>query len=206
MANSYKWTNNHLKSCVNDITVLKSIFKSQLKCKDENITVNYNCNPLTVLKQFIRKIKDDDIVIIHFSGHGDKIGITRSGKTFLVSTWVTNRNKNISSYDIDKTLEKIKPKCTILLMSDTCKSGRFLNYYQGKNDIYFFGSSTNDLPAKCYNTQSKTGLVALLWEIATESYNISVINCIKELIDLFEKILSLKKINNFCLKKNSYIK
>jgi len=114
--------------------------------KEYEEEININLKSFHV-KKFIdgnpKKILEDeklwnyganDFILIHYSGHGTKIG----RKKGICSSWLSSGNI-ISSDEIDEILSKCK--CKIVLSSDSCNSGYFGKYFTGKSPLICILSS-----------------------------------------------------------------
>lgn len=182
---------NHIESCKEDVKNMANLLKNiNIKTKEE-----YDCNPQTVLLNFI-KGKDfcsDDLLIIHYSGHGRIVGRQINDKMEMISTWLSGDGKsNIFSNDIDFILSNVN--CRILLISDSCHSGRFGDFYTGKFPYIFIGSSsiTNLSKDYSFNKEKKTGILINLFEYILEKQDITELTfplLQKYAIDFYQKYM-----------------
>ena len=143
---------NHLESCREDVLRFEKLFHKI----DAKYLCLFNCNPQKEIEIFIqdKQLCEKDLLIIHYSGHGKLIGKTINGKMEMISTWLCNDNKTYNfSDDIDHVLSKLP--CKILLISDSCHSGRFGDFYTGKN-MTFIGSSSITNQSKEYLLEGRT--------------------------------------------------
>ena len=154
---------NHLDSCREDVKKLKVLLKN----KGDFVEI-YDCNPQEEILRFIKnkKFEYNDLVIIHYSGHGRFVGRQINGKMEMISTWLHANEKTHSySNDIDFILSSLN--CRILLISDSCHSGKFGDFFTGKNPYIFIGSSsiTNQSTEYLFkNNEKKTGALVNLFE------------------------------------------
>lgn len=157
----------NLPSSLEDSKRMKNIL-IRLGFIDKNIHVETNCYPEKEIKKFLNICKKDDIILIYFSGHGNNLlgSIKLPQDIGLCSSWVNPDGTNLLSYYIDKLLSQILFKCKIILISDTCYSGKFIEYYKSKNNIYFIGSSSSISQASSskINKKNKSGNIVLLFE------------------------------------------
>jgi hypothetical protein len=130
---------NHLESCKEDVRKMEKIMKSlKIPC----ISI-YNCNPQIEIRAFLanRVLGTNDLLIIHYSGHGKVVGRKIGEKVEMISTWLCHDEKiNNYSNDVDYILSRLN--CRIILISDSCHSGKFGDYYVGKAPYIFIGSSS----------------------------------------------------------------
>ncbi len=139
---------NHLDSCKNDVHLLHSLLRPYT-----NYFYSYfNVDPYIVLTDFLQKnnLQTTDLLIIHFSGHGKNIGI-KLDKMYMMSTWLTHDYKHVISYNIDKLLSTLS--CRIFLLSDSCHSGTFGDWFTGNCPFIFLGSSSIIGLSSEYNSQ-----------------------------------------------------
>jgi hypothetical protein len=108
-------------------------------------------------------------MILYFSGHGKIIGKRIDNKMQMLSTWINHDGSYIDSYTIDKILSIITCQ-KIFLVSDSCHSGNFGNFYTGKTPLIFIGSSSIINTSTEYKKDSKNpaGILTYLFE----KYNI----------------------------------
>jgi hypothetical protein len=154
---------NHLESCKEDVRKMEKIMNGmKIQCK----TV-YNCNPQNEIIKFSENkgLKPNDLLIIHYSGHGRVVGRKIINKVEMISTWLCGDEK-IHNYsnDIDFILSKLN--CRILLISDSCHSGKFGDFYSGKQPYLFIGSSSiiNQSTDYSFSNENKSGALVNLFE------------------------------------------
>jgi len=165
---------NHLSSCKEDVKKMEKIMKQlKIECK-----TFYDCNPLYEIQKFIenKKLLLNDLLIIHYSGHGKIVGRKIENKVEMISTWLCSDEKTQNySNDVDLFLSKLN--CQILLISDSCHSGRFGDFYIGITPYVFIGSSSIINQSKEYSftddKKIKSGALINLFEyILTKVKNI----------------------------------
>lgn len=165
---------NSLESCREDVRRMEKILKN-MKIFPK---ICFDCYPQQEILNFLEKtkIEENDLLLIQFSGHGKIVGKSINGKVEILSSWVNPDNKNCLSINIDKILSKVK--CKIILISDSCHSGNFGNFYEGKYPFFFIGSSSIIRTSTEYNIKSnkKSGVLVAFFE-----YIFSKINSIEEL-------------------------
>jgi len=129
---------NHLESCKEDVKRMDLLLsKNGFKCK--NI---FDCYPEKELISYLNKYKfnKNDLLYIHFSGHGRLIGKKINNKMSMVSTWVNVDFTDCYSFNIDKILSSLN--CNFMLISDSCHSGSFGDFYKGESPCLFISSSS----------------------------------------------------------------
>ena len=129
---------NHLESCKEDVKRLDIL----LTKKGFNCESIFDCNPEKELVSFLNRYKftEDDLVYIHFSGHGQVFGKKINNKMEMISTWIDQNFTDCYSYNIDKILSSLI--CKFILISDSCHSGNFGNFYTGIYPSLFISSSS----------------------------------------------------------------
>jgi hypothetical protein len=178
---------NHMNSCREDVKKMQSIL-AKLKINCIGI---YDCNPQEEILKFTRNIvfHTNDLLIVHYSGHGDVVGKKIKNKIELISTWKTAEMKNNYSVDIDNILSNLN--CRVLLISDSCYSGRFGDFYTGKQRFLFIGSSTiaNRSSEYLFKGEEKTGVLVNFFEyiLSKEKPKSLSIKIIKNHVEQFFK-------------------
>ena len=178
---------NHLQSCMEDVNRLRKLVKNNDKV---SFVAAFNCNPQRELEKFIKSniFSENDLLIVHYSGHGKLVGRTINGKMEMISTWISSDMKTYNySNDIDTILSNLP--CKILLLSDSCHSGRFGDFFTGY-DLIFVGSSsiTNQSKEYTFDNRNKSGiLIHILENINLDKLNFSLIQefCKKHKIKVF---------------------
>lgn len=179
---------NHLDSAKEDIDRMNKL----LTRLNFNCVSFFNCFPKEEIIKFINnnKLNFDDLLYVHFSGHGNIKGIKVENKMIMISSWVNPDISECYSIDIDKILSKIN--CNIILISDTCHSEKFGEFYTGNKPFLFIGSSSIVMKSYEYNFVSlkKTGALTLLFEHMFKIIfldEITIDNFKKETISFFNK-------------------
>lgn len=176
IGNIYK-NNEHiyLKHVKEDINRINDLLINKLNFKSKNITTYIDpTNIKKKLNNFLCNVCDDDLIFIFYAGHGDTLvkSTKLSRKIGLLSSWFDVNMKLFLSYELDKMLSNIKNRCKIILMCDSCYSGSFIDYYNGKNPIYFIGSSKSS-KTRSYKINDKPksgGLIILLeWLVCNDN-------------------------------------
>lgn len=142
---------NSLDSCKEDVKRIISLYATQCK----KVAEKYECFPKYELLEFIKDIifESNDLLIIHFSGHGEYLGKRINGKMEMVSTWINPDGTHLCCDEVTDILSKLN--CKILLISDSCHSGNFGKFYDGNNIFIFMGSSSILKITKDYTISSK---------------------------------------------------
>ncbi len=183
---------NHMESCREDVKKIQNILmKLKINC-----TGVYDCNPQEEILKFVenKNFQLNDLLIIHYSGHGEMVGRKIKDKIELISTWLTADMKYNYSMEIDAILSNLK--CRILLISDSCYSGRFGDFYIGKQKFLYIGSSTiaNRSTEYLFHGEKKTGVLVNLFEyilLKEKIQNLSF-DSLKEYIEKFFKEKKIK--------------
>ena len=128
---------NDLKGCNEDVKRLEKILTEY----DFNIHIKVFCYPKIEIKYFIKYINplENDLVYIHYSGHGEKRGKMYKNKPELVSSWLNPNNTVVLSSEIDSLLSNINS--SVILTTEACHSETFGKHYQGKYPFIFIGTS-----------------------------------------------------------------
>jgi len=182
-----------------------------------HIVKKFNVYVLDALKDFISSIPNlcsDDLLYIHYSGHGILVGKKINGKIEMISTWENDNNdksnnnhknynnyknyqkenkdeikKSTYSYEVDFLLSGLK--CQIMLVSDSCHSEAFGKFYNGKSPFLFIGSSSIVNLSREYSINGKPNAGALtnFFEYCFDhkklNYNLDILK--KELEEFFRK-------------------
>lgn len=124
-----------LYNCVEDIKAFKRILTSYYGFDENNCTIleNENATRYNILKRVKehRKLKEEDQLIIYFSGHGDEIDDV--GYWIPVDAEKDNEFSFIPSFTLLNELRRIN--CMhIFLIIDACFSGSFLKILKGNKD------------------------------------------------------------------------
>lgn len=168
IANTYIHNKNvhYLKYSKEDIIRTEKLLLNKLQFKKENIKKYIDVNIQDILENFIKTIQNGDLIFIYFSGHGDSlVKSTHLPKEIgLLSSWINIDETLFLSYHVDKMLSDIKKDCKIIICSDSCYSGKFIDYYEGKNTIYFLGATKSSKTSsyKVLDKNKSGGLIILL--------------------------------------------
>jgi len=105
LGNTYK---NTLKSCENDLYILEK----SLKNMNFKIKIKIDSHLEKELEEFISEtnFKENDLLFIHFSGHGKLYGKKINKKVHLISSWINEDGSLFYSDILDSILSKIKVK------------------------------------------------------------------------------------------------
>ena len=119
---NYTRSENRLNQCIPNAShlrdVLKSIHFRVEFCKDvEN-------EMMKSIKGFTEKIRDGDLVLFYFSGHGYQI----NGKNYLIPVKDSQIESNIdvedSGTDVQRIIERImdnRSSCVLIMILDCCR-------------------------------------------------------------------------------------
>lgn len=142
-----------LQGCVNDVRLMKSVLEGNFGFDPSNITKIENEEAtreglLATLDGFVDQVGENDIVVIHYAGHGSQItdreGDEPSGYDSTImpvdSPGWQGENKDISDDEIHLRLAKLAEKTPyITLIFDCCHSGTI-----SRDD---FGTMARTVPA-----------------------------------------------------------
>lgn len=131
---------NDMKSCQEDIFRLEKILKKY----DFNISKSFASYPKREIQKFLKKenFTKDDLLYIHYSGHGVKRGKKINNEYKLISSWVNPNGSVICSDEIDTILSAVV--CKVVLTTDSCHSATFGDYFTGDSLIFIGTSKVND--------------------------------------------------------------
>jgi len=155
-----------LPSCEEDLLRIKPIL---IKLGFEEIHVRKDVKVDKYIQKMFKHSKDNDTIFIHFSGHGEKVGLPiENHKVRLISAWLNPDMSLFLSSTLEKMITNIKHRPNIIISSDSCYSGRFFNDYENVNNlpIYFIGSSTGMSVASAYaiDDENKAGSLTLMYD------------------------------------------
>ena len=155
---NYTGTWHPLKNAVNDAQAFENNLKTRYKM-DYFITLyNYQATRSGILKAFeklIDNLKEDDNLVIYYSGHGEYKKTTTKGYWVPVDAITNSISDLISNNDIQTFLASIQTKHT-LLISDACFSG---DIFRG-NTISVPFEESDKYYSKVYNLQSRQALTS----------------------------------------------
>jgi hypothetical protein len=155
LGNTY---DNTLKSCKSDIYILEKILKT------ENYIIKTVCDsyPEKEITDFIRDIKlnEEDLLYVHFSGHGKLYGKKLDGKVRLISSWVNPDGTLFYSCDLKRIFDSLHIK-RIILTCDCCH-GETFGEFNGKSEFIFLGTSNISGIARSYS-HDNLGAIAYIF-------------------------------------------
>lgn len=137
---------NDMESCQEDLKRLEKMLDGYTIIKKSN------CYPRLEIIGFLKKNPEfcndeNNLLHIHYSGHGVKRGRNVNGNTIIISSWVNPNGGAVISHEIDSIISRFK--CNILLTTDSCHSETFLDTYTGNRAI-FIGTSKLSNVSKTY--------------------------------------------------------
>jgi hypothetical protein len=176
---------NNLTECIEDIKRLSLILKNY---EFDLIKPVVNCYPKVEILNFLNeiKIKEDDLLYIHYSGHCEKRGIKVGDKCHVLSCWMNPNRTIVSSYEIDNLLSTIN--CKIILSSDCCYTETFGDYFSNSS-FTFIGTSTINNYSISYSINNKPmagALVCLYEDIISNNKELNIEN-LKNYKSFFKK-------------------
>ena len=153
---------NTIESCKEDVKNMKIL----LNRYDAKIKICIDCHTLNEVINMKKSFEPhiNDLLIIFYAGHGKMLGKKINNKMEIISTWVNNDNSLTHSDKIDNILSLIN--CNKILISDSCHSGNFSNFYKGDSPFLFIGSSSIVSLSNEYIIfhNKKTGVLVSLFE------------------------------------------
>jgi hypothetical protein len=155
---NYKGDWAKLSNAVNDAKALEDLLKKKYKFDGFRSLYNDQATRENIIKELetlIKSVKENDNVLIYYSGHGDFKQELNKG--FWVPIDATNNSTSqcISNNDIQTYLGGIKSKHT-LLISDACFSG---DIFRGKTMTVPF-EETDKYYTKVYNLASRKAITS----------------------------------------------
>ncbi|MCX6326226.1 MAG: caspase family protein [Bacteroidia bacterium] len=147
-----------LKNAVNDAKAVAEILSSKYTFQYMKTLYNKEATRDNILKEFellLQKIKENDNVLIYYSGHGEYIQNMDKGFWVPVDASSKAISKYISNEDIRSFLTGIHSKHT-LLVTDACFSG---DIFRGKTMTIPYENSTKYY-SKMYSLSSRKALTS----------------------------------------------
>lgn len=150
-----------LPSCKEDRVIMEKIL-DDLGFKQRII---HNRKLDKYVKHILKRANRDDLVFIHFSGHGEKGGIVTKGQVHLISSWLNPDKTLFLSTQLEELINQSLCE-NIIISSDCCYSGRFFNDYKSNKNIIFISSSSGISKSSAYslNDENKSGSLSLLYK------------------------------------------
>jgi hypothetical protein len=147
-----------LKNAVNDAKGVAEILSSKYTFQYMKTLYNKEATRDNILKEFeflLQKVKENDNVLIYYSGHGEYIQNMDKGFWVPVDASSKSISKYISNEDIRSFLTGIHSKHT-LLVTDACFSG---DIFRGKTMTIPYENSTKYY-SKMYSLSSRKALTS----------------------------------------------
>lgn len=159
-ANNHKWAlligiNKYLdteikqlRGCVNDVKLINKVLQENFSFPEKNITCLLDEQAtrqgiLTALQELIDRVNHNDIVVIHYSGHGsqmtDREGDKPDGMDETIMPYDTSHklheNRDITDDELYEWLLRLSEKTPyITLIFDSCYSGGIVRDPFGSSD------------------------------------------------------------------------
>ena len=155
---------NDMKSCQEDICRLEKI----LNFFNFEVTKRIHCYPKREIEKYLQKenLGEENLLYIHYSGHGLKRGKRIENEYKLLSTWINPNGSVTFSTEIDDILSKLN--CKIILTTDSCHSSTFAENFKKslENSLIFIGTSKISEKSKTYviNGEPAHGSLIYLFE------------------------------------------
>jgi len=147
-----------LKNAVNDAKSVAEILSAKYSFQYMKTLYNKEATRDNILKEFetlLQKVKENDNVLIYYSGHGEYIQNMDKGFWVPVDASAKSISKYISNEDIKAFLTGIHSKHT-LLVTDACFSG---DIFRGKTMTIPYENSTKYY-AKMHSLSSRKALTS----------------------------------------------
>ncbi|MEI2583872.1 caspase family protein [Scytonema sp. PRP1] len=141
--------NRQLDGCVNDVKLINKVLQENFSFPEKNITRLLDEQAtrqgiLTALQELVNRINRNDIVVIHYSGHGsqmtDREGDKPDGMDETIMPYDTghkdpHENRDITDDELYEWLLRLSEKTPyITLIFDSCHSGGIVRDPFGAND------------------------------------------------------------------------
>lgn len=163
---------NNLKGCQEDIIRLDKMLYDFEKVK------KIYCYPKKEIENFLlnNNFEENDLLYIHYSGHGVKRGKKVNGSVKILTAWLNPDKSVTTSNEIDAMLSKLK--CDIILTTDCCHSSTFGDFYTGNSPYTFIGTSSLNTISKTYlvNGALLGSLVSLFEHLIDSNIEINIAN------------------------------
>ncbi len=161
VANNHKWAlliginkypklpaKYQLSGCINDVTLINKVLQENFSFPENQITrlldeAATRQNILTALQELVDRVKRNDIVVIHYSGHGsrmtDREGDKPDGMDETIMPYDSGRapdeNWDITDDELEEWLLRLSEKTPyITLIFDSCHSGGIVRDPFGASD------------------------------------------------------------------------
>lgn len=174
---------NNLASCKEDLVRLEKILIGY----DFTVCKKINCYPKIEIKRFLKNVEKEDLIYIHYSGHGIKRGKMISGKYKIISSWENPNGSFTTSNEIDELLSTRCEK--IIITTDSCNSEAFTDFYTG-NNLIFIGTSKINMASKTYSINGEAvhgSLVHLFEYLIKNDIEIDIENIKKFSVPFFKE-------------------
>ena len=147
-----------LKNAVNDAKAVAELLSSKYTFQYMKTLYNQDATRDNILKEFeflLQRVKENDNVLIYYSGHGEYIKDMDKGFWVPIDASSKSISKYISNEDIKAFLTGIHSKHT-LLVTDACFSG---DIFRGKTMTIPYENSTKYY-SKMYSLSSRKALTS----------------------------------------------
>lgn len=153
---------NSVESCKEDVRRMKILLSKYTN----KIKTYIDCDIEEKISNFCKSIRftKNNLLLIHYSGHGKMVGKKINNKMEMISTWINSDGSLTHSDNIINILTKVD--CFKILISDSCHSGNFTNSYTAESPLLFIGSSSLINLTNEYNIfhNKKSGILVCLFE------------------------------------------
>jgi tetratricopeptide (TPR) repeat protein len=124
----------------NDADLMAKVIESNFPSSANNLIklTNTKANEYSILKgfqQITSKVKENDLVIFYFAGHGDVANVNSSPKGYLLAYDASESREydlgGTVSFDRihDSILKMVNKKAHVYMITDACRSGSIINSY-----------------------------------------------------------------------------
>ncbi|OIW11707.1 hypothetical protein TanjilG_12226 [Lupinus angustifolius] len=178
---NYPGTKAELKGCINDVWRMHNCLINRYNFSEEDITILIDTdhsytqptgkNIRLALSRLIRFAKPDDVLFVHYSGHGTRLPAeTGEDDTGYDECIVPTDMNLITDDDFRAFINKVPRGCKITLVSDSCHSGGLIQ--AAKEQI---GESTRELTQNSgTGYESRTFIHRSMEDAVVEERHVSV--------------------------------
>jgi hypothetical protein len=154
---AYSGTWKPLKNAVNDAKAIEDLLKAEYKFEVVKTLYNAQATRNNIMDQFewlVANVKENDNVMIYYSGHGELKKELNKGYWVPVDAKTSAVSNYISNSEIQTFLASIPSKHT-LLVSDACFSG---DIFRGSNATSLPAENSEKYYIKAYEAKSRQAI------------------------------------------------
>lgn len=135
---NYENTKMELNGCINDIYSVKDLAINHLHIKPDNIIIMHDGlseksdlypdddNICKVLQKMVAKCKKDDLLLLHYSGHGLKS--IESHECIYPANAVNSKKNYLCEPRISSIVSKLHKDATLFVLSDSCNTKAIIDF------------------------------------------------------------------------------